>query len=146
MEESNAWRHPVDLVRLLEHAFEELPAALERGDRNWAGRAALVERLLEDEAAPIVEALLAALREGASEVELASAVAYAAATRIARFPTSNEFGDPSVLSTRRWSSTAAAANPGGAGGCWAVATGQLNTPRARQTVMARGLMAAPPRW
>jgi nitrite reductase/ring-hydroxylating ferredoxin subunit len=93
MEESNAWRHPVDLVRLLEHAFEELPAALERGDRNWDGRAALVERLLEDEAAPIVEALLAALREGASEVELASAVAYAAATRIARFPTSNEFGD-----------------------------------------------------
>jgi hypothetical protein len=93
MEESNAWRHPVDLVRLLEHAFEDLPAALARGDRNWDGRAALVERLLEDEAAPIVEALLAALRAGASEVELASAVAYAAATRIARFPTSNEFGD-----------------------------------------------------
>ena len=39
------------------------------------------------------EVSIAALREGATEVELASAVAFAAATRIARFPTSNEFGD-----------------------------------------------------
>ena len=39
------------------------------------------------------QTLLAALRSGASEVELASAVAYAAALRIARFHTSNEFGD-----------------------------------------------------
>src|SRR5205085_2638757 len=30
-EESNAWRYPVDLVTLLEGAFEELPAALEAG-------------------------------------------------------------------------------------------------------------------
>ena len=29
MEESNAWRHPVDLVAILERAFEALPAALE---------------------------------------------------------------------------------------------------------------------
>ena len=49
--------------------------------------------LLDGEAAEILDALLAALREGASEVELASAVSFAAATRIARFPTSNEFGD-----------------------------------------------------
>ena len=34
-----------------------------------------------------------ALRDGASEVELASAVSFAAVIRIARFPTSNEFGD-----------------------------------------------------
>jgi hypothetical protein len=39
------------------------------------------------------DALLDALRDGATEVELASAVTLAAATRIARFPTSNEFGD-----------------------------------------------------
>jgi hypothetical protein len=37
--------------------------------------------------------MLEALREGADEVELASAVSFAAATRIARFPTTNEFGD-----------------------------------------------------
>src|SRR5207244_13660006 len=35
----------------------------------------------------------AGLREGASEVELASVVSFAAVIRIARFPTSNEFGD-----------------------------------------------------
>ena len=31
MEESNAWRHPVDLVAILEASFESLPGALEEG-------------------------------------------------------------------------------------------------------------------
>jgi nitrite reductase/ring-hydroxylating ferredoxin subunit len=90
MEESNAWRHPVDLVALLEDAFERLP---EPGSGSWDGRAELVETILSAEPAEILEALLTALREGASAVQLASAVTFAAATRIARFPTSNEFGD-----------------------------------------------------
>src|SRR5438445_1775553 len=90
MEEANAWRNPVDLVALLEDAFERLPSP---GAGGWGGRAELVEVILTSEAADILEALLAALREEASEVELASAVAFAAAMRIARFPTSNEFGD-----------------------------------------------------
>jgi nitrite reductase/ring-hydroxylating ferredoxin subunit len=96
MEEANAWRNPVDLVALLERAFAELPNALASGAAQrgiWRGRAELVRTLLEDEAAEAIEALLEALREGADEVELASAVSFAAATRIARFPTSNEFGD-----------------------------------------------------
>jgi hypothetical protein len=93
MEEANAWRNPVDLVSLLEDAFERLPEALAASRGGWDGRAELVETLLSDDPAGILEALLAALREGATEVELASAVAFAAATRIARFPTSNEFGD-----------------------------------------------------
>jgi len=94
MEESNAWRNPVDLVRVLESAFAELPDALGRSrDGSWSGRDALVETVLEGEADAIAGALLGALREGASEVGLASAVTYAAAIRIARFPTSNEFGD-----------------------------------------------------
>jgi nitrite reductase/ring-hydroxylating ferredoxin subunit len=90
MEESNAWRHPVDLVALLEDAFERLP---DPGPGGWEGRAELVETILTAEAAEILEALLVALRDGASAVELASAVTFAAATRIARFPTTNEFGD-----------------------------------------------------
>ena len=90
MEEANAWRHPVDQVALLENAFERLP---EPGAGPWEGRAELVETILTAEAAEILEALLAALLEGASVVELASAVTYAAAMRIARFPTTNEFGD-----------------------------------------------------
>jgi nitrite reductase/ring-hydroxylating ferredoxin subunit len=93
MEEANAWRNPVDLVSLLEDAFERLPEALAAPVGGWGGRAELVQTVLSDDPAGILEALLAALREGATEVELASAVAFAAATRIARFPTSNEFGD-----------------------------------------------------
>ena len=96
MEEANAWRNPVDVVALLEGAFAELPQALAIGaDRRgrWDERDSLVATLLQDEAPSILDALLDALRAGASEVELASAVSFAAATRIARFPTSNEFGD-----------------------------------------------------
>jgi hypothetical protein len=96
MEEANAWRNPVDLVSLLERTFEQLPAALAAGAGRrgrWDGRAALAETILQGEAPAILDALLDALREGAAEVELASAVTLAAATRIARFPTSNEFGD-----------------------------------------------------
>jgi nitrite reductase/ring-hydroxylating ferredoxin subunit len=93
MEEANAWRNPVDLVALLEAAFARLPEALAAERRDWDGRDALVETLLSGEPGEILEALLAALDEGAREVELASAVSFAAATRIARFPTSNEFGD-----------------------------------------------------
>jgi nitrite reductase/ring-hydroxylating ferredoxin subunit len=93
MEEANAWRNPVDLVALLEDAFERLPDALAPGRGSWDGREALVGLVLSGEPAEILEGLLEALREGATEVELASAVSFAAATRIARFPTSNEFGD-----------------------------------------------------
>jgi hypothetical protein len=96
MEEANAWRNPVDLVALLERAFEALPATLAAGERargSWAGRSELVQTLLGAEPAELVDALLDALAHGATEVELASAVTFAAAMRIARFPTSNEFGD-----------------------------------------------------
>jgi nitrite reductase/ring-hydroxylating ferredoxin subunit len=98
MEESNAWRHPIDLVALLEGAFEELPEAVADGGHAGepdvaAGRPALVELLLGDDPQVTVDAMLAALRAGMSGVELAQTVAYAAALRIARFHTSNEFGD-----------------------------------------------------
>jgi nitrite reductase/ring-hydroxylating ferredoxin subunit len=96
MEEANAWRNPVDLVELLERAFDALPRAVATGQNprsHWDGRSTLVETVLDGEAATILNALLEALRRGASEVELASAVVFAAAMRIARFPTSNEFGD-----------------------------------------------------
>ena len=92
MEEANSWRNPVDLVALLEAAFEELPDAL-AGRGTWSDRPGLVQVVLNGEPQEILDALLAALRGGATEVELASAVSFAAATRIARFPTSNEFGD-----------------------------------------------------
>jgi nitrite reductase/ring-hydroxylating ferredoxin subunit len=96
MEESNSWRNPVDLVEILEGAFEELPDALESGRERrggWEGLEKLAPVLLREDPKAIAEELLEALREGASEEELARAVVYAAALRIARFPTTNEFGD-----------------------------------------------------
>ena len=96
MEESNSWRNPIDLVAILEGAFEELPRALEGGrgrGGGWTGRKDLIPVLLGEDPRAIAGALLEALRTGATEAELAGAVAYAAALRIAHFRTSNEFGD-----------------------------------------------------
>ena len=95
MEEANAWRNPVDLVALLDNAFPQLPDALSTGASTggWMGREALVDNVLGEDPEASIDALLTALRDGASEVELASAVSFAAVIRIARFPTSNEFGD-----------------------------------------------------
>jgi nitrite reductase/ring-hydroxylating ferredoxin subunit len=95
MEESNSWRNPVDLVALVEGAFPRLADGFAAHDAGspWAGRTALVETVLGDDPAAIVEELVEALRGGVDPVALASAVTFAAATRIARFPTTNEFGD-----------------------------------------------------
>ena len=92
MEEASAWRYPADLVALLEDAFERLPTPAPTGE--WGGRNELVDVVLtSEEASEIVEAVLVALHKGAGAVDVASAVSFAAATRIARFPTSNEFQD-----------------------------------------------------
>lgn len=101
MEESNAWRNPVDLIAILEGAFEELPGAVAAGaaaresmpNRRWSGRAELAQGLLSDEPQANVDALLGALHDGATPEQVAGAVTYAAALRIARFHTANEFGD-----------------------------------------------------
>ena len=34
MEESNSWRYPIDLIDILEKAFEKLPTVLENGRRK----------------------------------------------------------------------------------------------------------------
>jgi nitrite reductase/ring-hydroxylating ferredoxin subunit len=98
MEESNAWRNPIDLVAILERAFENLErvgheAAEKRTKLDEQDRMRLVDVLLGDDPQASADALLNALRDGVSDVDLAGIVAYAAALRIARFHTSNEFGD-----------------------------------------------------
>jgi hypothetical protein len=96
MEESNSWRNPVDLIELLDASFEELRDVLETGKTRrgaWRGHETLIRILLGEDPHATANALLAALREGAGEEELAGAVVHAAALRIARFHTSNEFGD-----------------------------------------------------
>jgi hypothetical protein len=96
MEEANSWRNPIDLVAILETAFEATPSALEqaqRANRPVSERDALVQVILGDDPKAIVDAMLDALRAGCAPADLAAAVAYAASLRVARFPTSNEFGD-----------------------------------------------------
>jgi len=96
MEESNSWRYPVDLVAILESAFEQLPTALEEGrsqSGTWSGREELVPILLGEDAQAIADALLTALKQGCTQEQLAGVVTYTAALRVARFNTNNDFGD-----------------------------------------------------
>ena len=95
MEESNAWRKPIDLIPILDRAFKQIDDALDTGDgKSWSGDVeSLMPTLLGDDPRAIVELLLDLLRAGVKSVELAGIVAYAAARRIAHFHTSNEFGD-----------------------------------------------------
>jgi nitrite reductase/ring-hydroxylating ferredoxin subunit len=96
MEESNAWRNPIDLIAILDETFEQLKDALAAGKKlrgQWQAGAEFEAVLLADDPYEIASALLSALQNGASEVELAQAVSHAAALRIAQFHTSNEFGD-----------------------------------------------------
>ena len=94
-EESAPWHSPVDLVALLEHAAEAIPGALRDGrGARWSGDvAALAWAITGEDAATIVAVMLEALRAGATPLQLATAVAHAGALRLARFGTSNEFGD-----------------------------------------------------
>jgi nitrite reductase/ring-hydroxylating ferredoxin subunit len=94
-EELNSWRHPVDLVVLLEPEFVRLPELFAAAGGNPAWRACdkLTATLLGDDPAAIVAALSAALAEGASLTAVSREVSYAAALRVARFHTSNEFSD-----------------------------------------------------
>jgi nitrite reductase/ring-hydroxylating ferredoxin subunit len=94
-EESTAWRQPVDLVALCEQACGELPDLFAAGREmhDWAGHAALARDLLGDDPVRILEALKAAIRAGAAPNDLARALAYAAALRVARFGNANEHAD-----------------------------------------------------
>jgi hypothetical protein len=94
MEESSAWRYPVDLVAIVEEAFTVLPTVeIAPHPGGWSDHEAIIPVLLGEDPHAIVEALLKALQEGATATELAGRVAYAAALRIAHFHTHNDLGD-----------------------------------------------------
>ena len=96
MEEKSSWRHPVDIIVLLNDCFDKLPAILEKGKHNlttWKGTDAIVEVLLGDNPHAIANILIKSLQDGAKGEELAAIVAYVAALRIAHFPLSNEYSD-----------------------------------------------------
>ena len=93
-------------------ARERIRAAAGRARRRaraagrWDGRDALVDDAAGGRGgADHRGAARRALRDGATEVELASAVTFAAAMRIARFPTSNDFATGTRRCTRSRSRT-----------------------------------------
>lgn len=93
-EELNSWRHPVDLVPAVRACEAALPELLTAGEgKTWTAESALADALLSDDPLANLEALRTALREGARPEQCGKALALAAALRIARFGTANEFGD-----------------------------------------------------
>ena len=95
-EELNSWRNPIDLSSLVWEARDALPGLWAEGAKSrgeWDDEDALVGVILEDDPVATIEALKNAVREGATAEQLGGAVAYAAFLRMARFHTSNEFGD-----------------------------------------------------
>ena len=95
-EELNSWRNPIDLSSMVWNAREELPALWREAESvrgRWDDEERLVDTVLEDDPAATLEALAHAVRTGATAEQLGGAIAYAAFLRMARFHTSNEFGD-----------------------------------------------------
>jgi nitrite reductase/ring-hydroxylating ferredoxin subunit len=95
-QELSSWRHPIDLASLVWAAREELPALFAQGKSNgstWQDEDRLVDAILGDDPVAILQALKEAIQMGALPEALGSAVAHAAFLRMARFHTSNEFGD-----------------------------------------------------
>ena len=96
-EEFSEWRHPHDLAELARQAEAALPAAQAR--RTFPASASTTTsrvsrwRLLDDDPEVVVDALLDAMRAGATPEQLGRALAYAAALRIARFHVQNDLGD-----------------------------------------------------
>jgi hypothetical protein len=86
----------MDLVTIAERALGDLPDAVRTGSTrrgSWRDYAALGRAVLADEPDAILRALVAAIRDGATPADVARAVAFAAALRIAHFGTSNDHSD-----------------------------------------------------
>ena len=99
-EELSSWRNPIDISTMVWKAREALATAYAEGvgrRGEWDDENALVDVILEDDPAATLDAVVDAVRSGASEAQVGSAVAYAAFVRMARFHTSNEFNDWDTL-------------------------------------------------
>jgi nitrite reductase/ring-hydroxylating ferredoxin subunit len=100
-EEINSWRHPVDLISMMEPIYDRLPELFERqGSGEWNEMEGLAETLLGEDPDAIMRELVSAMEAGAHLTRITQTLNYAAALRVAKFHTSNEFADwISVLHT-----------------------------------------------
>ena len=95
-EELNAWRNPIDLASMVRKARNQLPQLWKQSDNvrgTWTDHDNLPETILKDDPYTTIASINEAVRNGATAEQLGSAVSYAAFLRMARFHTSNEFGD-----------------------------------------------------
>ncbi len=100
-EEINSWRHPVDLISMMEPISAQLPALMDRQPTGtWDRFDELAETLLGEDPDAIMQSIVRAFEDGASVTQVSQTLSYAAALRVAKFHTSNEFADwISVLHT-----------------------------------------------
>ncbi len=97
-EEGGRWRYPHDLAALVLRTNERLaPFGVGGAGVPEADVGALGWRLLDAEPPDIADALCDALAAGASAEQLGRALALAAALRLTRFHTQNDFGDWDVV-------------------------------------------------
>ncbi|WP_336361194.1 Rieske (2Fe-2S) protein [Haladaptatus sp. ZSTT2] len=93
-EELSSWRQPIDVAGLLSEAYDNLDEMVATGaGKTWEEPADFTETLLADDPHAIVDALVEAVKSGATTTELAHAVSIAAMRRVAHFGTANEFTD-----------------------------------------------------
>ena len=91
-EEQGAWRAPVDLVELIQAAEEALRKNPPR-TRGTVCRPEFYSQLLGEHPQAIIRAVVEAVNQGISPVEVARHLTLAAAWRLARFPESNDIED-----------------------------------------------------
>ena len=95
-EEGSRWRHPHDLAALVRETEERLPALLAEGRPHYGEFdkvSALGWSMLDDDPYAVVASISDAIVAGATPEQLGRALALAAALRITRFHTQNDFGD-----------------------------------------------------
>ena len=99
-DKSADWRNPDDLVSLIREAESRIPEIFDLGKRNGRQKvegaqiAELAFKMLGDNPKLIVSSIESALSTGKMQTKaVACSLAVAAAIRLARFHTQNEFGD-----------------------------------------------------
>ncbi|MFD0959088.1 Rieske (2Fe-2S) protein [Paenibacillus chungangensis] len=92
-EEQHHWQTPVDLVTPIQLAFEKFDQPSKSEQTVQLDEQAFVDQLLSDKANETIEQITQLLIGGAAPERLAQLICLAAAERIVRFHTQNEFSD-----------------------------------------------------
>ncbi|MBD2845429.1 Rieske (2Fe-2S) protein [Paenibacillus sp. IB182496] len=92
-EELHHWQAPIDLVAPLREAFAQLDSSAPAASAPALDEQQFVDLLLGDRPLDTIDRITGLLQSGEAPERLAQLLALAAAERIARFHTQNEFGD-----------------------------------------------------